>query len=124
MVVFDRKTLKLEMTTGEVPGTIYGLSESGWMDTELFEEWLKNHFLLYAPPARPLLLLLDGHTSHYQLDVLRIAAAEGVIIFCLPSHATHILQPLDNGAFGALKQHCMERSMSSVLQQESWQSCE
>ena len=29
MVVFDRKTLKLEMTTGEVPGTFYGLSESG-----------------------------------------------------------------------------------------------
>ena len=102
MVVFDRKTLKLEMTTGEVPGTFYGLSETGWMNTELFEEWLKNHFLLYASPARPLLLLLDSHTSHYQLDVLRIAAAEGVIIFCLPPHATHILQPLDNGAFGAL----------------------
>ena len=77
------------------------------MDTELFEQWLKNHFLLYAPPARPLLLLLDGHTSH-QLDVLRIAAAEGVIIFCLPPHATHILQPLHNGAFGALKQHWSE----------------
>ena len=107
MVVFDRKTLKLEMTTGEVPGTFYGLSESGWMDTELFEQWLKNHFLLYAPPARPLLLLLDGHTSH-QLDVLRIVAAEGVIIFCLPPHATHILQPLHNGAFGALKQHWSE----------------
>ena len=105
MVVFDCKTLKLVMTTGEVPGTFYGLSESGWMDTVFFEEWLKNHFLLYAPPARPLLLLLDGHTSHYQLDVLRIAAAEGVIIFCLPPHATHILQPLDNGAFGVLKQH-------------------
>ena len=75
------------------------------MDTELFEEWLKNHFLFYAPPAQPLLLLLDGHTLHYQLEVLRIAAAEGVIIFCLLPHAMHILQPLDNGAFGALKQH-------------------
>ena len=108
MVIFDRKSLKPEMTIGEVPSTFYGLSQSGWMDSELFEEWLKNHFLLYAPPARPLLLLLDGHSPHYQLELLQIAAAEGIIIFCLPPHATHILQPLDNGAFGAIKQHWSE----------------
>ena len=108
MVIFDRKSLKPEMTIGEVPSTFYGLSQGGWMDSELFEEWLKNHFLLYAPPARPLLLLLDGHSPHYQLELLQIAAAEGIIIFCLPPHATHILQPLDNGAFGAIKQHWSE----------------
>ena len=108
MVIFDRKSLNPEMAIGEVPSTFYGLSQSGWMDSELFEEWYKNHFLLYAPPARPLLLLLDGHSSHYQLELLQIAAAEGIIIFCLPPHATHILQPLDNGAFGALKQHWSE----------------
>ena len=70
MVVFDRNSLRPEMMIGEVPGTFYGLLESGWINTELFEEWLMNHFLLYAPPARALLLLLDGHTSHYQLEVL------------------------------------------------------
>ena len=29
MVVFDRKHLQVEMTAGEVPGTFYGLSDSG-----------------------------------------------------------------------------------------------
>lgn len=62
MVIFNCKSLKPEMMIGEVPSTFYGLSESGWMDTELVKEWLKNHFLLYVPPARPLLLLLDSHT--------------------------------------------------------------
>lgn len=38
------------MMIGKVPSTFYGLSESGWV--ELFEELLKNLFLLYAPPAR------------------------------------------------------------------------
>lgn len=38
MVIFNRKTLKPDMTVGEVPGTFYGLSDSGWMDAELFEE--------------------------------------------------------------------------------------
>ena len=109
MIIFDRKSLKPEMTNGEVPGTFYGLSESKWMDSELSKEWRKNHFLLYAPPTRPLLLLIDGDTSHYPLDLLRIAAAEGVIIYSLPPHATHILQqPLDNDTFGALKQHWSE----------------
>ena len=66
MVVFDRKSLRPEYTNGEVPGTIYGLSKSSWKDSELFYLWFRNHFLVYAPPTRPLLLLLDGHSSHYQ----------------------------------------------------------
>ena len=34
MVVFQMKTLIPQLTTDEVPGTIYGLSASGWMDRE------------------------------------------------------------------------------------------
>ena len=105
MVVFDRKSLNPDMAVGEVPGTFYGLSNSGWMDSELFEEWFKNHFLLHAPPVRPILLLLDGHSSHYQLELLRIASKEGIIIFCLPPHTTHLLQPLDGCTFSSLKRY-------------------
>lgn len=86
MVIYDRKNLKQQLTTGEVPGTIYGLSDKGWIDTELFEQWFDHHFLHYAPPARPVLLLLDGHSSHYQPSVVRKAAANDVILFCLPPH--------------------------------------
>ena len=105
MVIFDRKHLQVEMTVGEVPGTFYRLSDSGWMDSVLFEEWFTNHFLVHAPSIRPLLLLLDGHSSHYNPTLLKLAAEEGVIIFCLPPHTTHLLQPLDNGAFASLKDH-------------------
>ena len=89
MVIFDRKTIKPEMAAGEVPGTMYGLSSSGWMDGDLFELWFTHHhFLPYAPPTRPLLLLLDGHSSHYH--VVKKAAEEQVILFCLPPHTTHL----------------------------------
>ena len=64
LVIFDRKCLKPELTHGEVPGTMYGLTDSGWMNGEIFDSWFKHHFLAYAPPARPLILLLDGHSSH------------------------------------------------------------
>ena len=102
-VVYDRKTLKSEMYTGEVPGTMYGLSDSGWMTSELFDLWFVHHFLPHAPSARPLLLLLDGHSSHYNPAVIRKAAEEKVIMFCLPPHSSHESQPLDIGPFGPLK---------------------
>jgi len=59
--------------------------------------------LRYAPLARPLLLLLDGHSSHYSPDTIRLAAKEQVTVFALPPHTTHFSQPADNGFFGPLK---------------------
>ena len=64
MVIYDRKGLNPEWLIGEVPGTAYGLSDNGWMDSELFLGWFQNHFLHTAPKARPLLLIMDGHSKH------------------------------------------------------------
>ena len=103
MVIYDRKRLRPELYQGEISGTSYGLSEKGWIDGEIFEEWFEDHFLKFAPAQRPLLLLLDGHSSHYQPAVVRKAAASGVILFCLPPHVTHLAQPLDKTVFSPLK---------------------
>ena len=103
MIIFDRKKLKPNFTTGEIPGTAYGLSKNGWIDSELFQEWFTNHFLLHIPPQRPILLLLDGHSSHYQPQLIRTAAANQIILFCLPPHTTHLFQPLDRSCFSPLK---------------------
>ena len=82
----------------------YGYSKKGWMDLELFHDWFSNHFLCYAPSERPLLLLMDGCSSHFCPDIIKIAASEQVIIlFVLPPHTTQVMQPLDKGVFAALK---------------------
>ena len=104
MVIWDRQTLSPELTIGEVPGTVYGLSKKGWIDCELFDAWFINHFLRYAPTARPVLLMLDGHSSHYCPDIIRLAAKHQVILFALPPNTTHISQPLDKGCFSPLKE--------------------
>ncbi len=62
MVIFDAKNLNQDWTIGKVPGTMYG--RKGWIDTELFKGWLIEHFCKHASAARPLLLLLDGHSTH------------------------------------------------------------
>jgi len=63
-------------------------------------EFIKHHFLKYAPSARPLLLLLDGHSSHYCHSAIHQAAEQKVVLLTLPPNTT---QPLDKGIFGPLK---------------------
>ena len=48
---------------------------------------------------------MDGHSSHFNPNVIEKAAEEGVIMFTLPPHTSHLTQPLDKGCFGPLKVH-------------------
>ena len=75
-VIFDAKRLNMEWRKDEVVGTSYGLNTKGWVDSELFRGWLSEHFLAHAVGARPLLLLLDGHSSHYQPELITVHMLE------------------------------------------------
>ncbi|XP_028428578.1 uncharacterized protein LOC114552133 [Perca flavescens] len=86
-----------------VPNALYGKSQAGYIDSELFRKWFVGHFLKFATQERPLLLLMDGHMSHLDPELVRTAQREGVILLCLPPHTSHILQPLDVSFFGPLK---------------------
>lgn len=55
----------------------------------------------YAPASRPLILFMDGHSSHCP-DTLAFAAENGIILFTLPPNTTHLTQLLDKGVFGPL----------------------
>ena len=46
---------------------------------------------------------MDGHSSHFCPDMIRMAAKKKVILFTLPPNTTHLTQPLDKGCFGPLK---------------------
>ena len=72
-VINDAKTLNPEWMKGGPPGTKYANSENGWIDIDLFEHWFNNHFLTHAVSSRPLLLILDGHKTHYQPHVCQEA---------------------------------------------------
>ena len=77
-------------------------TRKGWIDRELFEEWFMQHLLTHIPPQRPVLLLLDGHSSHYHLSLICKAVENGLILFCLPQHTTHLAQPLDKSCLRAV----------------------
>ena len=48
--------------------TVDGLRESKWFE----------FFVRTIPPARPVLLILDGHTSHVSIDVVELARANNI----------------------------------------------
>ena len=106
-VIFNVKQLNPLWMRDGVGGTRYGLSKKGWIDRELFHGWLVEHFLKHAVASRPL-LLLDGHSSHYEPATIRFAKENDVIILCLAPHTTHETQPLDCSLFWPLKIHWRE----------------
>ncbi len=83
-------------------------SENGWTDNKLCMEWIRNCF---EPKTRSYLpdeyrvLIVDGYTSHISTGFIQFALENPIVGLCLPAYSTHLLQPLDVGVFGPLKQN-------------------
>lgn len=101
--IFPRKNMKAELMDRAPTGAVGFAQEKGWMNGEVFLKWMQ-HFVKYAKPSKEAkaLLLLDGHSSHKNLDVLTFAKENNIILFCFPPHCTHKMQPLDVSFFGPL----------------------
>lgn len=54
---------------------------------------------------------MDNHESHLSIELIDLAIARNVDLFCLPPHTTHILQPLDVGCFKPLKKEFNDLSL-------------
>jgi hypothetical protein len=52
-------------------GTVFDSQENGLMNEEIGEQWFKDVFLKQCGPKRRQLLILDDHSSHETLRLLR-----------------------------------------------------
>jgi hypothetical protein len=85
---------------------VIGLSDNGWTTNELGFEWLQ-HFEKHTKRRTTggwRLLIIDGHESHNSLQSVEFCKENNIITLCMPSHSSHLLQPLDVGCFAPLKQ--------------------
>lgn len=103
-MIFPRKRRKPELADGAPPGTILFTSDSGYINTDLFLEWL-NHFQSHVKSSAedPTLLVLDNHSSHVSLQATLFAREHNIHIVTLPPHSSHKTQPLDRCFFKPLK---------------------
>ncbi|RHX98415.1 hypothetical protein DYB25_011478 [Aphanomyces astaci] len=60
----------------------------------------------HVPPSteRPILLIMDGCSSHYSEHIYAEAKALNILLQFLPANATHLFQPLDVTVFRPFKQ--------------------
>lgn len=81
-------------------------SQNGWSNNFISTLWLKRHFVPLTNPPDPnqrRLLIVDGHGSHMTPQFVAICIANCIDLLVLPSHTSHITQPLDVGPFSTLK---------------------
>lgn len=86
---------------------------NGWMTTAIFEEWVEKVFVPHVQhvrqtkqlsPSAKALLFLDSHESRKSLKAIELLQQANVVAVTLPAHTSHIMQPLDRGVHGYLKQ--------------------
>ena len=88
----------------ELPGTTYGLSDNGYIAIDGYETIQGLVYQLnLVGSTRPVLLLMDGPSSHYNLEAVDLAKKNDVILFTLVPHATHEMQLLDTAVYAPLK---------------------
>ena len=114
LMIFPRKrAVPDKCKIGCLPNTQFECSETGWVNTEIYLKWL-HFFVKNIPPTRPVLLIEDGHASHLSIEAIEFARANNVHLLCLPSHTTHVLQPLDIGVFKSFKSHFSKACASHI----------
>ncbi|KAJ8930676.1 hypothetical protein NQ314_016500 [Rhamnusium bicolor] len=106
MVVFPYKRVPKELALTVPEGWAIGRSDSGWMTAATFFEYVANVFypwLVSTNVMFPVILFIDGHKSHYNLELYEFCVEKRIILYCLYPNATHILQPCDVSIFRPLK---------------------
>jgi hypothetical protein len=101
--VFPGARMRQELLEGKSTGTSGDVTESGWSNSIIFKKYLENHLLKFLPERSaelPVLLLYDGHKSHISLELIEWAQNQHIVLFVLPAHTSHVLQPMDIGCFG------------------------
>ena len=84
----------------------FSCNDKGWTSNIHGEQWIRDCFdtaTREKANGQYRLLLCDGHDSHITAQFVRYCIDNRIILFVLPPHSSHILQPLDVGVFGPVK---------------------
>jgi len=87
-------------------------NRSAWQSISSFNDIMRVHILpsiesvrkAKMMTGRDALLILDGHSSRHNPDLWEECSRRNVHVLSLPSHTSHVLQPLDRTVLASLKQ--------------------
>lgn len=81
----------------------YAATSKGWMEAEVFHNYIKTILIPNLGAERPVLIIYDGHSTHVDIKVVELAIQNQITILKLPPHTSHLLQPLDLCVFKPFK---------------------
>ena len=94
-IIYSGKHVMANSTRGGPVGTRYAVSENGWMTKVAYINWFGSTFIPSLPSDHPpVLLIVDGHSSHISYEVRQLAVRNNVHMLKLPPHLTHLLYSL------------------------------
>ena len=107
-ILFLGKSVKSSYALDLPEGSRIYATDLGWMTQEASYFWISTVFIPSLPPKDErqfIMLLVDGHSSHKEFRTSKFCRQENIILFSLPPHTSHVLQPLDRGFFGPFKSY-------------------
>lgn len=106
VIIYPYKRIPRDIAESVPSNYAIGRSDSGWMVSETFYEYIANIFyprLIKSNVQFPVLVFMDGHKSHINEHLYEFCVEKKLLLFCLLPNATHILQPCDVAIFKPLK---------------------
>lgn len=97
------------------------LSARGWITTKAFHSYLLKVYIPHTKSslATPSILIVDNHSTRYDIDTVALCMASGVDLMMLPPNCTHFAQPLDRTCFGPLKLSASKLDWQAAVDQHA-----
>jgi len=103
MVIYKNCIPRWIHTEGLPSDWVFTSSDTGFINADLFYEWMVNVLIPYVKRiGPPVVLTLDQATPHLSLRVIQLAMSHGIELFAFLPGASFLLQPLDQ-VFYSLK---------------------
>ena len=81
------------------------VTENAYINDALAFQWIQ-HFERHTrkrTKGKYRMLICDRHGSHFSYEFIHFCEQRNIVLYFLPPHSSHILQPLDVGVFGVFK---------------------
>ena len=91
--------------------------KKSWMNSELFEEWVREQDQKFENEGRKVVLIIDNCPAHPVIENLK-----PITLYFLPPNTTSALQPMDQGVIWSLKSkyrtHIIQKVLAAIDQRK------
>ena len=94
LIIFKGQRVQAAWPGNGPPGSKFAATDSSFMQGAVFLNYItdSHNFIVEngLADSKPHILVLDGHASHVNLDVIQLAVSLNIELFQLPSHSSHV----------------------------------